>query len=108
MKVLVTGTSGQLGSEVMNELIRRGHEAIGADRSDSDAGFPHIILDITDKDLVESKISEIHPDAIIHCAAWTAVDAAEDETNIDKVRAVNVDGTKNLASACGKVGGKCV
>lgn len=106
MKVLVTGTSGQLGYDVTNELIRRGHEAIGADRSDGDAGFPHIILDITDKDLVERKILEIHPDAIIHCAAWTAVDAAEDEVNIDKVRAVNVDGTKNLASACGKVGGK--
>ena len=106
MKILVTGTSGQLGYDVMKELQKRGHEAIGADRSESEADFPHIVLDITDKNLVEKTISDIKPDAIIHCAAWTAVDAAEEEGNREKVFSVNADGTRNLAEACGKVGGK--
>lgn len=100
MKVLVTGTSGQLGYDVMMELKKRGHECIGADRSDSDADFDRIVLDITDRDMVLAKIAEIHPDAVIHCAAWTNVDAAEDPKNLAAVRAVNVDGTKNIADAC--------
>lgn len=106
MKVLVTGTSGQLGFDVMTELKKRGHEAIGADRSDTEADFPHVVLDITNKDLVNKIINEQHPDAIIHCAAWTAVDAAEDEENIEKVRSVNVDGTKNLAEAAKNIDAK--
>ena len=103
MKVLVTGTSGQLGYDVMMELIRRGHEAIGADRSDTDAEFEHVLLDITDRDRVFEVVSEIKPDAIIHCAAWTNVDGAEEPENLKVVRAVNVEGTKNLAEACKKI-----
>lgn len=106
MKVLVTGTSGQLGYDIMGELKKRGHEAIGADRSDTAADFAHVVLDITDRDLVMQTISEVHPDAVIHCAAWTAVDAAEDEENRPKVHAVNVDGTKNLADACREIDAK--
>lgn len=108
MKVLVTGTSGQLGYDVMMELKKRGHECIGADRSDSDADFDHIILDITNREMVLEKISELNPDAVIHCAAWTNVDAAEDPKNLAAVRAVNVDGTKNLADACKNIDAKMI
>ncbi len=108
MKVLVTGTSGQLGFDVMNELIKRGHEAIGADLKEGDFDFKTIVLDITKKEDVEKAISEIKPDAVVHCAAWTNVDAAEEPENLDIVRAVNVDGTKNLAEACKKVDAKMV
>lgn len=106
MKVLVTGTSGQLGFDVVRELESRGHEAIGADRHDSEGDFNHIILDITDRDKVLQVITELKPDAIIHCAAWTNVDAAEDSENLTAVRAVNVDGTKNLADAAKAIGAK--
>ncbi len=106
MKVLVTGTSGQLGYDVMMELIRRHHEAIGADRHESEAGFKHVILDITDAKKVSEVVEEIKPDAIIHCAAWTNVDGAEDSANYDKVMAVNVEGTGNLARAAKEVGAK--
>ncbi len=99
MKVLVTGTSGQLGYDVMMELKRRGHIGVGADRSDSDADFEKIQLDITDKDKVMEAAKKLKPDAIVHCAAWTNVDAAEDPSNREKVMAVNVDGTRNLAEA---------
>ena len=108
MKVLVTGTSGQLGFDVINELKKRGHEAIGADRSESKADFNHVILDITDKEKVFKMVGEIRPDAIVHCAAWTNVDGAEEPENIKKVRAVNVDGTRNLAEACKEVDAKFV
>ncbi len=109
MKVLVTGTSGQLGFDVMNELKKRGHEGIGADRHDSEnADFEHIILDITDRDQVLKAISDINPDAIVHCAAWTNVDGAEEPENLAAVRAVNVDGTKNLADAAKSVDAKMV
>lgn len=108
MKVLVTGTSGQLGYDVMNELLKRGHEAIGADRSESEAEFEHVIMDITDKEKVDSVVSEMKPDAIVHCAAWTNVDGAEDPTNLDAVRAVNVDGTRNLVLAAKELGAKFV
>lgn len=98
MKVFVTGVGGQLGYDVMNELKRRGYEAIGSDITDS----ADIQLDITDKTAVERVLTEINPDAVIHCAAWTAVDAAEDEENKEKVYAVNVTGTRNIAEVCKK------
>ena len=98
MEVFVTGVGGQLGYDVINELKRRGYEAIGSDITDSS----DIQLDITDKTAVERILTEIKPDAVIHCAAWTAVDAAEDEENKEKVYAVNVTGTRNIAEVCKK------
>ena len=97
MKVLVTGVKGQLGYDVANELTNRGHEAIGVDIAE---------MDITDKVSVDTVISRVHPEAVIHCAAWTTVDAAEDEENIPKVRAVNVMGTQYIADACKKIDAK--
>lgn len=91
MKILVTGVKGQLGYDVVNELEKRGHEAIGVDIDE---------MDITDKASVDKVINNVSPDGVIHCAAWTAVDLAEDEENIPKVRKVNADGTKNIAQAC--------
>lgn len=108
MKVLVTGTSGQLGFDVMEELARRGYQGVGADRSDSDAEFEHVIIDITDREKVFQVVQEVNPDVIVHCAAWTNVDAAEAPENLGKVRAVNVDGTRNLAEAAKKVDAKFV
>lgn len=108
MKVLVTGTSGQLGFDVMEELLRRGHEAIGADRAESEASFEHVILDITDKDKVFEVVKNLEPDAIVHCAAWTNVDGAEEPENLAVVRAVNVDGTRNLVEAAKQVDAKFV
>ena len=108
MKVLVTGTSGQLGFDVMEELARRGHEGVGADRSETEAEFEHVRMDITDADLVMKIVTEIKPDAIIHCAAWTNVDGAEDPAKLEAVRAVNVDGTRNLALAAKSVDAKFV
>lgn len=108
MKVLVTGTSGQLGFDVMEELMRRGYEAIGADRAETDASFEHVVLDITDKEKVFEIIESIKPDVIMHCAAWTNVDAAEEPENLAVVRAVNVDGTRNLAEAAKRVDAKFV
>lgn len=109
MKIFVTGVAGQLGHDVMNELAKRGHEGIGSDIAPAYSGaaddtavttMPYIALDITDADAVRATITQLKPDAVIHCAAWTAVDAAEDEDKIDKVYAINVDGTKNIALAC--------
>ena len=91
MKILVTGVKGQLGYDVVNELTRRGHTPVGVDIEE---------LDITDGAACEALLTAEKPDAVIHCAAWTAVDAAEDEENIPKVRAVNADGTRNLAQVC--------
>ncbi len=108
MKVLVTGTSGQLGHDVMGELARRGYEAVGADRAESDAEFEHVILDITDADKVMDVVREVKPDVIVHCAAWTNVDGAEDPANLEVVRAVNVDGTRNLALAAKEMDAKLV
>lgn len=108
MKVLVTGTSGQLGFDVMEELARRGYEGVGADRSDTEADFEHVKLDITDKDRVLEVVKEIKPDVIVHCAAWTNVDGAEDPEKLSVVRAVNVDGTRNLAEACKEIDAKFV
>ena len=104
MKVFVTGVGGQLGYDVLNELKKRGHECVGSDITES----AEIKLDITDKAAVEAALSQIHPDAVIHCAAWTAVDAAEDEENKAKVYAVNVTGTQNIAEACKKLDCKMI
>ncbi len=91
MKVLVTGVKGQLGYDTVNELVKRGHTAVGVDIEE---------MDITKAQDVEKVIKNTAPDAVIHCAAWTAVDAAEDEENIPKVRAVNGKGTENIAKVC--------
>ncbi len=108
MKVLVTGTSGQLGFDVMEELRKRGHEGIGADRSEKDVGFEHVVLDITDAEKVMEVVKEVGPDVIVHCAAWTNVDGAEDPKNYEVVRAVNVEGTANLARAAKEIDAKFV
>ena len=117
MKVLVTGVAGQLGHDVMNELAKRGYDGIGTDIADSYSGvqdntavvgMPYVQLDITDAESVEKTIKEIKPDVVVHCAAWTAVDAAEDEENRDKVFAVNVEGTKNIVHACKEIDAKMV
>lgn len=117
MKVLVTGVAGQLGNDVMNELAKRGYDGIGTDIADSYSGvqdntavvgMPYVRLDITDAESVEKTIKEIKPDVVVHCAAWTAVDAAEDEENSDKVFAVNVEGTKNIARICKEIDAKMV
>ena len=109
MKFFVTGVGGQLGHDVMNELLGRGHEGVGSDIQEIYSGVadgsevtkaPYVSLDITDKEAVEKIITEIHPDAVIHCAAWTAVDLAEDEDKQEKVRAINAGGTQNIAEIC--------
>ena len=105
MKVFVTGVGGQLGYDVMNELAKRGHEAIGSDIQNKEKitlPYTYVQLDITDKQAVENTIALIQPDAVIHCAAWTAVDTAEEEQNKAKVFAINVDGTRNIVEACKK------
>ena len=100
MKVLVTGTSGQLGYDVMEELARRGYEGIGADRSDSEAEFEHVILDITDKKRVLEVVGELKPDVIIHCAAWTNVDAAEVPENCWPFLPEPADGEFGKSTCC--------
>ena len=99
MRVFVTGVGGQLGNDVVNELVKRGHECFGSDIIDKQSEN-YIRLDITDKAAVDAAINEIKPDAVIHCAAWTAVDAAEDEENRETVFAVNAAGTANIAESC--------
>lgn len=117
MKAFVTGVAGQLGHDVMNELASRGIEGIGTDIAPSYSGMqdgsgvtgmPYVQLDITDAEAVYRVITDICPDVIIHCAAWTAVDAAEDEANQARVKAVNEDGTRHIASAAQKVDAKMV
>ncbi len=109
MRFFVTGVNGQLGHDVMNELYKRGHEGVVSDISGAYAGvadgspvttMPYVSLDITDKDTVMKEITEAKPDAVIHCAAWTAVDMAEDDDKVDAVRRVNAGGTQNIADAC--------
>ncbi|MDE5947162.1 MAG: dTDP-4-dehydrorhamnose reductase [Oscillospiraceae bacterium] len=110
MKAFVTGAGGQLGFDVVNELKKRGYEAVGSDILDEtaiDCDY-YIKLDITNSQAVEKVISDVKPDVVVHCAAWTAVDAAEDEENIPKVRAINVDGTQNIASVCKKIDCKMI
>ena len=94
MRVLVTGAKGQLGSDVVNELNSRKYETIGVDIEE---------MDITDPESVNKVVVKANPDVVIHCAAWTAVDAAEDRDNISIVRSVNVEGTKNIANVCKKL-----
>lgn len=117
MKVLVTGVAGQLGHDVMNELAGRGYEGIGSDIAPKYSGIqdnsavtsmPYIQMDITDAKAVEEKIADVNPDVVVHCAAWTAVDLAEDEDKIEKVRAINADGTRNIAGICKKLDCKVV
>ncbi len=109
MKVFVTGAGGQLGYDAVNELKKRGYEVVGSDILDNTTvKCEYIKLDITDSDAVDNVISEVNPDVVIHCAAWTAVDAAEDKENIPKVRAINVDGTKNIAKVCKKINCKMI
>ena len=115
MKVFVTGVGGQLGHDVVNNLTARGHEAVGSDIQATYAGIqdnsavttaPYVQLDITDRDAVQKVIEEFHPDAIIHCAAWTNVDGAEAEENRDKVDKINRLGTQNIADAVKAVDAK--
>ncbi len=107
MNVLVTGVAGQLGYDVMNELVKRGHNGIGTDITEV-TDMPFIKLDITDSEAVNRIITQINPDAVVHCAAWTAVDAAENKENQEKVYAVNSLGPENLAKSCNKIGAKMV
>ncbi len=102
MKVFVTGVGGQLGFDVAHDLLARGHEVLGSDLATAqrpeDIAFT--ALDITDREAVFSTVGAFSPDCVIHCAAWTAVDAAEDEDKRDTVFAVNETGTANLAAVC--------
>ena len=108
MKVFVTGVGGQLGYDVMNELTARGYEAVGSDILDSANFENYVKLDITDADAVREALCEIKPDAVIHCAAWTAVDAAEDKENTEKVFKINAKGTENIAKVCKELDCKMV
>lgn len=108
MKILVSGVNGQLGHDVVNNAIVRGHDVIGSDIQPVYSGIAdgsevtsasYVQLDITDRDAILSVVKEIRPDAIIHCAAWTAVDAAEDDANRDKVDRINHLGTQYIAKA---------
>lgn len=109
MKVFVTGVCGQLGHDVMNELHKRGHTAVGSDIAPTYQGvqdgsaataLPYVSLDITDAAAVKRVIGEVKPDAVIHCAAWTAVDLAEDEDKQETVYAINAGGTRHIAEVC--------
>lgn len=109
MKILVTGVGGQLGHDVMNELAHRGHQGVGSDIAPVYSGIadgsavtemPYVPMDITNDAQVRQVMDDVRPDAVIHCAAWTAVDLAEDADKQPKVRAINVDGTAHLAAAC--------
>ncbi len=115
MKIFVTGVGGQLGHDVVNEMTARVHEAVGSDIQPTYSGVadgsavttvPYVQLDITDEKAVKETVERIEPDAIIHCAAWTAVDAAEDEDNKPKVKAINADGTRYIAEAAKAVDAK--
>ena len=115
MKVFVTGVNGQLGHDVVNELSSRNFEVVGSDITSTYSGVmdstfvvfcPYVQMDITNRSYVESVITKEHPDAVIHCAAWTAVDLAEDEANKDKVYAINSYGTENIALAVKTINAK--
>ena len=107
MKVFVTGVCGQLGYDSMQELAARGYEAVGSDvQAECALSAPYIRLDITDREAVRKAIREVRPDAVIHCAAWTAVDAAEEPENREKVHAVNALGTRYIAEAAKETGAK--
>ena len=117
MKVFVTGVGGQLGHDVMNELCRRGHVGVGSDIAPAYSGvqdgsavcsMEYIPMDITNADMVRAVLTEAKPDAVVHCAAWTAVDLAEDEDKQEKVRAINAGGTQNIAGVCRELDCKMV
>ena len=117
MKALVTGVGGQLGHDVMNELAGRGYEGIGSDIAPEYSGvadgsavttMPYVQMDITDAEAVERIIKEAAPDVVVHCAAWTAVDMAEDDDKVEKVRAINAGGTANIAKVCKELDCKMV
>ena len=117
MKVFVTGVAGQLGHDVMNELAKRGYEGIGSDVKEVYSGvadgtpvttMPYVPMDITDRVSVEKVLKEAAPDVVVHCAAWTAVDLAEDEDKKETVRKVNAEGTRNIALTCRDLGCKMV
>lgn len=117
MRVFVTGVGGQLGHDVMNELHKRGHEGIGSDIAPQYSGaqdgsavtaMPYVPLDITDAAAVSRVLREVKPDAVVHCAAWTAVDAAEDMENQSRVHAINAEGTANIAEVCKELDCKMV
>ena len=117
MKIFVTGVAGQLGHDVMNELASRGYEGVGTDLAEQYSGIQdgsyvttaqYVSLDITNKEEVEKTINEIKPDVVVHCAAWTAVDLAEDDDKVEKVRLINAGGTKNIADACKAIDAKMV
>lgn len=117
MKVFVTGIGGQLGHDVMNELHKRGYEGVGSDIAPVYSGaadgspvttMPYVQLDITDKDAVSSVIKNVQPDVVVHCAAWTAVDMAEDDDKVSLVRAINAGGTQNIAEVCKELNCKMV
>lgn len=117
MKIFVTGVCGQLGHDVMNELNGRGYEGIGSDIAPEYSGamdgtpvttMPYIQMDITDKEAVTETIRKVQPDVVVHCAAWTAVDMAEDDENVAKVHAINATGTENIALICKELDCKMV
>lgn len=110
MKVFVTGVNGQLGYDIIRELEKRGIEYTGSDITEQSANgiTPYMQLDITDREAVLKVIRDSGCNVIMHCAAWTAVDAAEDEANRDKVKAINTDGTQNIADAAKAVDAKMV
>ena len=117
MKIFVTGVGGQLGHDVMNDLAARGYEGIGSDIAPEYSGaqdgtavttMPYVSMDITDAEAVEKIITEVNPDVVIHCAAWTAVDLAEDDDKVEKVHAINAGGTQNIANVCKKLDCKMV
>lgn len=117
MKFFVTGVAGQLGHDVMNELAKRGHEGVGSDIAPVYSGIddgsavtkmPYVSMDITDAEAVEKTLLQVKPDVVVHCAAWTAVDLAEDEDKQEKVRAINAYGTQHIADACKKLDCKVI
>ena len=117
MTVCVTGVGGQLGHDVMNELHKRGYEGVGSDIAPEYNGvqdgsavcsMPYVAMDITNAHMVRSVLAQVKPDVVIHCAAWTAVDLAEDEDKQEKVHAINVGGTQNIADVCKELDCKMV
>ena len=117
MRVFVTGVGGQLGHDVMNELHKRGHEGIGSDIAPQYSGvqdgsavttMAYVPLDITDAQMVEQVITKVKPDVVVHCAAWTAVDLAEEPEKAETVRAINAGGTKSIAAVCKKLDCKMI
>ena len=116
MKVFVTGVGGQLGHDMMLEAAKRGHQVIGSDLHPAFSGvpdsavrhMPYISLDITDAQAVSRVLRQEKPDVVVHCAAWTAVDLAEETDKIAIVNRINAEGTRNVARACNALGCKMV